>query len=79
MPLCLKNKIELYVHEFTSIKMCISQMSILKKMMRTGDGLGKSWLLKKSSNKIKTLFYTRKTLLLTHFVLFYLYYIIYYI
>lgn len=48
-------------------------MSILKKMMEDWRWFRKILASEKShQTKLRTLFYTRKTLLLTHFVLFYL-------
>lgn len=49
-------------YEFTSIKICISQMSILKKMMKDWRWFRQVMASKKSSNKIKkSVLYSQNT------------------
>lgn len=49
-------------YEFTSIKICISQMSILKKMMKDWRWFRQVMASKKSSNKIKnSILYSQNT------------------
>lgn len=60
-------------YEFTSIKMCISQMSILKKMMEDWRWFRQILASEKVIKKIKnSVLYSQNTFTNTHFVLFYL-------